>query len=668
MRIGEVTYEEFGPFETATLDFSSPGVTVVEGRIEKVRGCDSNGSGKSFTIDGVAWVLYDRCIREKYKGDDVIRNGSTKGCRVTVNIIDGPEPIVIRRHRKWMGLLEDGKTKAGDRVQVWVGGKETTRGNNPMTEAYIANELLGMDFTTFVNAVAFGSREDVKGFFTATDADRKAVLENILGLTLYASAEALARKRAKTGAMKLGELDLSIGTLRKKAEDNREIADRFGGSDEIRDVEMELSHLKLRYKQVKSVSDKAAEDVTEAKSKASLAQALYDAKQKDYDKAKQARDAKVKALNAEKQKALQEASKLDGVAYATNESAKKLASLGKECPTCRQPVSKAHVAAVDGELKKAFETYSFEADAFRLEADHKQKEIDAVPSIDPLDQAAKIAANAAVTQRQSDLNIALARTSEVNKQLTQKTADYTQHAEKVAALIAEADASDVKANASQVERDALDLSVARCEFWVSGFGNSGLKSFLLEAELPWINNRATARARQLLGEGAIVRLSATKSLKTKDEKREEMTIEGSVPGMTRSYAGASKGQKRRMDLALLLAFRDLSASRSGNVIDQLIVDEIFDGMDRTGTESVADMLAELSAERPVLLVTHDDRLKSVGERTVIIHHDGNPEGGKATIEVLGGLKATKSSVADTMGKPQAKVSVKKPALKKKGSV
>ena len=119
-----------------------------------------------------------------------------------------------------------------------------------------------------------------------------------------------------------------------------------------------------------------------------------------------------------------------------------------------------------------------------------------------------------------------------------------------------------------------------------------------------------------------MRLSPTRELKTKSVQREELTVEAVIPGCTRSYAGASKGQKKRLDLCLILAFRELVASRANKAFHQLFVDELFDGLDQTGCAGVVELLREMAKTGPVALITHDERIKPAGDRFVLVDHDG----------------------------------------------
>jgi DNA repair exonuclease SbcCD ATPase subunit len=182
------------------------------------------------------------------------------------------------------------------------------------------------------------------------------------------------------------------------------------------------------------------------------------------------------------------------------------------------------------------------------------------------------------------------------------------------------------------ELATMDDDLRILAFWVEGFGKSGLKSFLLECELADINKAATLYVQRLLGQGAKICMSATRKLKSKDVTKEELTVDATIPGCSYSYAGASKGQKRRLDLSLLLALRDVATKRSGVRVSQFFADEVFDGVDKAGCETVGMLLQELSALYPITLITHTSSLKSIATRVLRVVHNGK----SAALVAVGG--------------------------------
>ena len=179
------------------LRYSSlPGLTAVEGEITGVAGCGSNGSGKSALAEAPVWAITGNLLRSRCKGDDVIRIGSKGGCLVDTTL-HGAHTIRIVRHR--------GHAVHGNKVFLFVDGKDVSRGTSTQTDAAIAREL-GLDFTTFCNTVAFGARSDVKSFFSATDAERKQVMDRLLGLEAFERARSLASKRLNDAKSRLDTL------------------------------------------------------------------------------------------------------------------------------------------------------------------------------------------------------------------------------------------------------------------------------------------------------------------------------------------------------------------------------------------------------------------------------------------------------------------------------
>lgn len=614
MQIGEVTYHNFGPFQDITHDFSLPGLTVIEGRIEGKKGCDSNGSGKSFLFDGPAWALFGRCIRADYKGDDIVRLGSKGGAYVVVEFT-GPLNMRVERYRK--------HSKYKNKVRLIVNGKDLSRGTNAQTDEAIVTAI-GMDYDVFANSVAFGARDDVKSFFTAPDSERKRIIESMLGLDVYAFAEKEARRRLREATDELSAWEASEEKAQTAVDELTEAVSELRGTEDPEEIAFQancrkavVARLGRKATRLAKLIKKVTTAVQLQLDKMEAATTKYEAAQAEYDKAH-------KILKTRKQDADLGRSKLAGEVSVVKKRVAKFEALEDTCPTCEEPISEKKVEKITDVLNGEVEDLQRKDNLLQMEL--KGVLVDMEELVEPEEpeipeEYTKLKA------RQDDLtdekHALETKCASENARLEEAEKAQAELEEKIGAIESRiAAARKMKATAHQSVEETKEL-VDKLDFWVMGFGNGGLKSFLIEAELPEINKRATQYARRLLGEGAYVKLCATKTLKTKDTKKEEMTVEAQIPGCTESYRGASKGQKKRMDLSLLLAFRDLVASRATKPFRQLFADEIFDGLDRSGVESVAGLLRDISEAVPVSLVTHDARLKPVGNRIICLHHSGS---------------------------------------------
>ncbi len=613
-RIGNVRMVNFGPFVESEVSLDYDGITVVEGQIEDVRGCDSNGAGKSFIFDAVSWCLYGRCIRPRYKGDAIIRldvneKPAKGGAEVHVEITGGSSPVQVIRYRK--------HSRWNNQLRLLVDGEDVSRGTDAQTELAIQT-LLGVDFLTFCNSVAFGVREDIQSFFFATDTERKKILDTLLGLELYAVAEKGAKVRVRQMAEELNGVEQDIQTAETTLENHRETLESLASSSEIREKKNARKKATRKLKSLTEYREEAREthdelvdeqsdvedSLTKERKKFGKLYDTYTTAKTELDRAYVEADttsafAVVKSSEYE--------AKIDGAKQQT----------GITCPTCEQEVSEEHTEAVCVELKAVLKGARKNQKVAEAELKKIQKKLDELEPPEAVDE--------------SELEEVTERLREAKSVSYKAKTDVDAQKRIVATLNDAVESTEEKRDHIQDKIDKQESilkhlqdsigdqtqKLAQLEFWASAFGNNGLKSFLIEAEIPEINRHATQYAQKLLGRGAVVRLEATSTLKT-GASREKLTVDGSIPNYTKSYAGASKGQKKRMDLSLLLAFRRVVASRAEKAIDQVFADELFDGVDASGIEQVCELLREEAGQGPVLLVTHEQSLKSVGDRVLTI--------------------------------------------------
>lgn len=587
----------------------------------RVPGADSfvaNGmvvhnSGKSFLFDGIAWALFGRCIRDKYKGDDILHLGHRKDCFVRVCITGGPKDIEVVRFRK--------HSINGNKVVLGIGGKDASLGTDPATTAAIENAI-GMGFSAFCNSVAFGVREDVRSFFAASDSERKGILERILGLEVYGAAEKIARVRLKGIVEDIGILDLRKTKLSAALSEKKHLLRKLSLSPDAEEIALQYSVRRLTVQMLHRRLRVQKDEFDSANAVYSQHWDAFAALQDKYKADSTVYDQLVARLQKDVRKLERAVGELEGERKPLVSQLSRVKKLdGAVCPTCQQMVSpettkslttklQAQLKALDAGIAAAQEQVAaVNAEMAEL------AEPEAPLRSDELNAAMEAVERVREAQAKTRHLIELERARVEEMQAAQ--AKMAQQEDDIRDEI-----GDVEAEIQVVDEEIAGHKTAaeHVSFWVDGFGNQGLKSLMIEAEIPAINRKATTYAQTLLGDGAIVRLSATSKLKSRDLFREKLDVEGSIPGCTLSYAGASKGQRKRMDLALLLAFRDIVSARNTKSFDQLFVDELFDGLDVTGTACVSDLLRELSTDFPVGLITHNNALKLIADRVVTVVH------------------------------------------------
>lgn len=636
--LGVVELQNFGPYRRAKIDFARPGLTVIEGQIDDSSGCNSNGSGKSFILDAPSWCLYDRCLREKYHGDEVIRllwqNGKWversdgEGTYVKVTLTNGVDEVSVVRYRK------DPVEK--DKKYLYINGQDVTRGTNPQTTLAIEH-LLGMDFKLYTNGPMFGCREDVKSFFASTDADRKEILEKLLGLELYSEAQRVANSEIRALAQTLNDAEIGRVELQTRLSEQGNSLTALQTSDVVEDLEFKVNHQTVVVRNLQRAVDKAKAAAAAAAKDLEDEEAKAAAEQRVYDTAKYAWEAKNSTLRKDREKVVIEVARADGaVETCENAIADWDGRAGKECPSCRQTVGKKHVDAAVDALRMELADLNDNAAGARGRLKECDAALDAHALTIPVAPVHRLyeAENTIKDARDRELADAEAKVSEAQAVLDQlqnhaKGYEAQAHAVTQAMELTRKELEGIEATWLKNKR-RCDL----LQFWAEGFSNSGVKSLLIEAELPEINRRATQHAQRLLAAGTRIALSATRELKSK-ATREELGIEVMIPRCTKCWHGASKGQKHRLSLSLVLAFRDLLGSRSQNAFSNVFADELFDGLDKVGCKVIVQLLKEISAEVPVCIISHDPIIKTAADTVIIAHHAN----GEASLLAHGAVSA-----------------------------
>ena len=92
-----------------------------------------------------------------------------------------------------------------------------------------------------------------------------------------------------------------------------------------------------------------------------------------------------------------------------------------------------------------------------------------------------------------------------------------------------------------------------------------------------------------------------------------------------SYMSFSEGEKMRIDLALLLAWREIARIKNSANTNLLILDEVFDSsLDTTGTEEFMKILHSFGSNANVFVISHKaDQLADKFEHTLSFEKKNN---------------------------------------------
>ena len=151
----------------------------------------------------------------------------------------------------------------------------------------------------------------------------------------------------------------------------------------------------------------------------------------------------------------------------------------------------------------------------------------------------------------------------------------------------------------KVELDSL-LEVMK--FWELAFSEKGLIRYVIRNILEYFNLKSN--------EYISILTSNQFSLKFNDELSETI----SNNGIPTKYISLSGGEKRKVNLAIMLTLQDLSSKISRTDCNLLFFDEVCDNLDDSGILAVNSLLHTLNSNNPtkkVLVITHNGLLQDL---------------------------------------------------------
>lgn len=413
------------------------------------------------------------------------------------------------------------------------------------TKAQEALEAIVGDFDVWRRASVFSST-DAAHFTLATDGERKRLLESLLGLGKFDSALEkcrVDRKRAEQTVDSLSRLvDVNKAKL-ESAEFRLTEARRLKAALSLPPKPVPVTSLGPMLEQAKS----------EAAELRRSASGLADAKAEQLARA--------------------------------GELARRLNALGVgDCDKCGQPIPEALRQKLRGELDaakaagvKASEAY---ADA-RAANDAAYSELE--------DEIARLRAKiASYEQEDAAYRRAERAVAEADAQLAA--------AEKQAEALRGAVETDEAAAKKAAARLAMYQSVEQV------LGIKGVRAHVLGKALSGLEAAANAWLTRLAGSGLQLALKPYSEKKTGGVS-DAIALEVRGAGGGYGYRAASGGERRRVDVALLLGLSQMAGGTG-----TLFFDEVFDALDGDGVDAVVQAIQQLAADRLVFVISHSDTL------------------------------------------------------------
>ncbi|MBT9670543.1 AAA family ATPase [Secundilactobacillus kimchicus] len=601
-----------------TLNLEHQGLALIEGVNKDADSFESNGSGKSTLISAIIYALFGK-TPDGSAGDSVINNKVGKGTEVALTFKQQGITYIVKRYRK--------HSKFKNKVLLFQNGQEVTESSAKLTDEKIVH-IIGIDMNTYLHSVVFGLG-NVANFSEATDKEKKEILEDIANIAVYKDAQSIAKE----------DLKQAKGEVKIKQNDLLNLAQQLGQTTSVLEVaqsDYEVEKEKLN-KDLSEATEqlKTSRDVSDDLQalRASNAAQLESIQELSNQRPNNTLAVKVAQQQSEyHQLQKNEKDLLQSLTETKQEIVDVNSSAEPRCKYCGNILDANHKQA---ELKRLaaqyqdIQTKGSQEHSKLVKLEQSIKELSA--EVDK-ETAAAAGVEKQIAQRSSELKESTAKANELQDQLNyyaslkqiqenskaQLAEIENKYPARIKEYIAQVTELKEKIDAANKEATDLDTRVQDLEEVVDVYSDQGVKSHVLDLVMPFINTRANYYLGELSDNTISLNISTqTKSKNGNVADKLDVQVENVNGGD--EYGLNSKGERRRIDLAISLALQDYVMTKTNTKTNFIAYDEVFDGLDSTGVSRVMNILKERIKEVPtILVVSHNAELKELFESTITV--------------------------------------------------
>ena len=444
---------------------------------------------------------------------------------------------------------------------------DESQGDSRKTQGDI-NDLLGMSHDMFKHIVALNTYTEP--FLALKPNDQRAIIEQLLGITILSEKADLLREATKI-------------TRDKLTEENARIQAITNSNDKIKEnIERLHSRKKAWIAQNKQDRDKLEKAIRE------LEQLDIDSELEDHEKLKTWEENSKHLTNLRKERATVERA-LEQADNNVNKLGKQLDELETaKCYACGQDLHDDKLEEMKDKLQKDYG----DAHVYQTSMAEKMQKVEKlIEDIGELDSKPNTFYETAKEAYQHRSNV-----DSLKQSLKEKTDELDPYTEQIEDLEKTA-IQEVNWDAVNELNDTKDHQ----DFLYKLLTNkdSFIRKKIIDQNLAYLNNRLTHYLDRLQLPHTVV-------------FKNDLTVEITQLGQDLDFDNLSRGERNRLILGLSWAFRDVWESLYQN-INLLFIDELVDsGMDANGVENAIAVLKKMGRERQknIYLISHKEELAS----------------------------------------------------------
>lgn len=580
LKFNSIELEGFMSLGKVLINLSDQGNIIVKG-INRYDDATSNGSGKSSIFEGIIWALTGSLSRGSVAVNDVINKNYKNYCLVTLKFEYDNNKVELTRTRKHPQL--------GSTLILKINDKDVSKKTASMTSKYLL-EMIPQLTTTVISSIIILGQGLPNSFSSMTSSSRKDYLETITQLNseIYKLTEFYKSYLAKIGTEITKYIEDIASSRGQLSILNNSITDYTFKIDKADRVikEVQESSDTSRLNELKNLISTYTDDLKELeKSKTWYSDALATSKND------------LTTIN-------------NKISIIQNYELPKY-DIEEICPTCGQrvPESKLLESANNKSilLQKLEDLLSLKSeykDICTEYSDNYQQEVTkSAELLSRLDQAQK-----EVSQLELSLDI------------TKWEADISTYTS--LKKDAESQVGILNENIKSLETESDSLNSYKSKIAkMSRAVNKDFKSYMLEDIIQYLNEK----------------LSYYSNFITPSAKVKIVQSSGKIEIYKDSstYESLSGGERRRLDIIIQLSMRDMMSTITNFHCNLLVLDEIFDNLDKDGCDRLIKLLyTQFNEIDSLYVVTHRVDLDLQGDQELVVVKN---EMGISELQSLGGL-------------------------------
>lgn len=528
------------------IDFDSIRSTLIVGH---------NGSGKSLMLDALSFVLFGKPHRAINK-PQLVNSINGKGTRVEIEFENGPSVYKIIRGLK------------PNIFEIWVNGNMINQESHSRDyQKLLETNILKLNHKSFHQVVVLGSSNFVP-FMQLSAYHRREVIEDLLDISVFSKMNSVLKESTAKLKDSIKETEYQHSLVNEKIVMQRKYIDSLKaiGETNAAKYDDEINHLR---EQIDALLEKNTGMLLE------------------YNGAYESTRSTLKSTE-------QTRSKLKGYEHQINDNIKKVVVESKfyeqhvECPTCSQKIEE---AVRDSKLEDCRCRAKELADGRKQllksisEAESKFAEYESKLSA-LLKLNNQVSGNNTVVgnyeRRIRDLEGL--KTKECNHEDLRKAEEDLDTINDDRDLL-----SDLKS--SQLEERTYNEVIGEL------LKDTGIKTKIIRQYLP-VMNKMINHYLQILDFFVSFELDENFSETIRSRYRDDF-----------SYASFSEGEKQRINLSILFAWRQIAKMKNSANTNLLILDEVFDAsLDTDGIDNLLKIMNTLDPETRVFVISHKQDL------------------------------------------------------------